>query len=52
MRLLRSKVTFAHFFDFGAQKSLLGEKVTFPQKVTFGRKSREIAGNLHFSKKK
>ena len=35
MQLLRSKVTFAHFFDFGAQKSLLGGKVTFERKVTF-----------------
>ena len=35
MRLLRSKVTFAHFFDFGAQKSLFGEKMTFERKSDF-----------------
>ena len=35
MRLLRSKVTFSHFFDFGAQKSLLGEKVTLERKSDF-----------------
>ena len=35
MRLLRSKITFAHFSDFGAQKSLLGAKVTFGRKSDF-----------------
>ena len=36
MRLLRPKVTFLHFSDFGAQKSLFGEKSLLNEKVTFG----------------
>ena len=35
MRLLHSKVTFTHFFDFGVQKSLFAEKVTLERKSDF-----------------
>ena len=48
MRLLRSKVTFAHFFDFGAQKSLLGGKVTFERKIDFGAPGTRKWTNISF----
>ena len=48
MRLLRPKVTFSHFFDFGAQKSLFGEKSLLSEKVTFELPGLEKGPNSHW----
>ena len=48
MRLLRSKVTFAHFFDLGAQQTLLGGKVTFERESDGGAPGTRKWTNISF----